>query len=62
MRDLVAGWTGPTVTLHFAGKAGGTWALGRGGAVAEIEADTVGFMRTLAGSNDCPDLKFHRWL
>ncbi len=63
MRDLVAAWSGPAVTLHLSGPAGGTWALGRGAAagrgaaVAEVEAGAVDYMRTLAGRNDSPELK-----
>jgi uncharacterized protein (TIGR03083 family) len=57
MCDLVAAWTGPAVALHLTGPAGGDWALGRGAPVAEVAADTVDYMRTLAGRNDSPDLK-----
>jgi uncharacterized protein (TIGR03083 family) len=58
MRDLVTTWRGPAITLHLRGKAGGTWALGSGPAAAEVQADTVDYMRTLAGRNDVPELKF----
>jgi hypothetical protein len=45
------------VPLHLAGPDGGSWAVGRGAAVTEVEVETVDYMRTLAGRNDSPDLK-----
>ncbi len=56
MRDVVAAWTGPSITLALTGPAGGTWSLGHDRSVASVTADAVDFMRMLAGRNATPEL------
>jgi hypothetical protein len=60
MTDLVAAWRGPTVTLHLVGAAAGTFTLGTGSSTAEVQAETVDYLRALAGRNDTPELTLVR--
>ncbi len=55
--DLARAWDRPPILLELTGPAGGRWALGQGPAAATVRADTVDYLRTLAGRNDHPDLE-----
>lgn len=54
--DLARAWEPPAVDLELTGPAGGRWRIGSGPATAVARADTVDYMRCLAGRNDRPDL------
>lgn len=57
--DLGRSWEGPPLELCLQGPAGGRWTLGQGSAHAEVHADTVDYLRCLAGRNDRPALEVH---
>ncbi|WP_214110607.1 maleylpyruvate isomerase family mycothiol-dependent enzyme [Acrocarpospora catenulata] len=52
VRDLALAWSGAPVTLELTGPAGGSWLVGAGEPVAVVRADTVAYMRALAGRDD----------
>lgn len=54
--DLGRAWHGPPVLLELTGQTGGRWLLGQGTPAATARADTVGYLRALAGRDDHPDL------
>jgi uncharacterized protein (TIGR03083 family) len=61
--DLARTWDGPAVILELTGPAGGRWQLGTAtepapaaGAIATAQADTIDYMRCLAGRYDTPHL------
>jgi uncharacterized protein (TIGR03083 family) len=56
VRELGDAWAGPPVVLELTGAPGGRWTLGSGEPVATVRADTVDYLRTLAGRNDNPAL------
>jgi uncharacterized protein (TIGR03083 family) len=51
-RDLARAWSETPVALQLTGQAGGCWLLGSGDPVAVVRADTVAYMRALAGRDD----------
>jgi uncharacterized protein (TIGR03083 family) len=52
IRDLALAWSTVPVALELTGRAGGSWLLGSGDPVAVVRADTVAYMRALAGRDD----------
>lgn len=61
--DLARTWDDPPVVLELTGPAGGRWQLGSAperlpsfAGVATARADTVEYLRCLAGRNDTPQL------
>jgi hypothetical protein len=52
IRDLALAWSTVPVALELTGRAGGSWLLGSGEPVAVVRADTVAYLRALAGRDD----------
>ncbi|MGS0686761.1 maleylpyruvate isomerase family mycothiol-dependent enzyme [Nakamurella sp. GG22] len=52
IRDLARQWAGPPVALELTGPAGGFFTLGAGCPATVARADTVDYLRTLAGRYD----------
>ena len=59
VRNVGTAWTGPPVALELTGPAGGAWTLGSGPPTGTIRADAVGYLRTLSGRDDEPELDIH---
>ncbi|MGW1528328.1 hypothetical protein [Streptomyces sp. NPDC002159] len=54
VRDLALAWSEAPIALELTGPAGGTWLIGSGEPKAVIRADTLHYMRALAGRD--PDV------
>jgi hypothetical protein len=52
IRDLARQWTGPPIALELTGPAGGPWTIGAGRPTAALRADTIAYLRALAGRDD----------
>lgn len=52
VRDLARQWAGPPVALELTGPAGGSWTIGTGRPTAAVQADTVAYLRALAGRDN----------
>jgi len=60
VRELGAQWTGPPVALELTGPAGGSWTFGSGEPAGVVTADTLDYMRAVAGRNDSVALAIER--
>lgn len=56
LRDAALEWAGPAAVLELTGAVSGSWQLGPGPAACTGRADTVDYLRTLAGRHNDPDL------
>ncbi|WP_020385752.1 maleylpyruvate isomerase family mycothiol-dependent enzyme [Kribbella catacumbae] len=58
MLDLEDGpfWKGTPIVLTLTGAGGGTYRLGQGDPIATVSTDAVGYMRTVSGRDDQPDV------
>lgn len=58
MLDLEDGpfWQGLPVVLILTGQGGGTYRFGEGEPVATVRTDAVGYMRTVSGRDDHPEV------
>jgi uncharacterized protein (TIGR03083 family) len=60
VRDLALQWSTAPIALQLTGPAGGSWFIGAGEPTTVVRADTVSYMRALAGRDTNVDLHLVR--
>lgn len=56
IRDLALDWAEPACILELTGAVNRRWLIGRGEPIGTVCADTVDYLRVLAGRNTDPDI------